>query len=787
MSDPVRIGGFYSTFDTEAVIKQLTAVRMRQVTLLERKDADIKAKKAAVNAVQTAMKAFLDRVKALADQRSVSGMVATASGTGVSVAALPGAQPGSFTVAVNQLATSTRLQGTPISAGIDATKAMNRSNFGTVPTNGTFTIATVGGGTQVFTIGAAAAQTSVALASANIDMAVTSGTFTVGTTGGGTQQITINAATQTLNDVVNAINGAGVGLTASVVADANGRLNRLQLTSSNGNVILGDVSDSSNFLSAMRLLSSAPGTTRTGEAFTQQMSLNDVIAEVNASGIGVTASITNDSWGRPNILTMTSSQGAISFGSGADTSNFLSATGLLTSAPGTTRSSAGPLARLSVSAKLQDAGLNGGPPNAGNQAIVINGVSISYNAATDSLMDVVNRINASQAGVTARYDSLTDSFRLQNKATGNLMLTAEDAPGGNLAAKLGLTTGTLTAGQNAAYSIDGGPAQQSASNSISFGGTTVTLKEVTTSPVTVTVSQDTSGAANAVKAFVSEFNNVMKAIDDATRADGSKTNNKSGPLSGDASLRQLKSDLRSIVTSPGTNLGGGFVTLSQIGLTFGAVGSAVGTTNTLQFDEGKFAEAVRTNQAGVQELLSRLSLSATLQPGGTGSLTGISGTYAGVEPGSWEITDDGAGNLSAVFTPANGGPPTTVTGTIAANGSNTSLIPGLTLTAGPTLQAGSHTITVGATAESVIQRLKRFAETQAGIGGTLDKRKTTYDKVSSDISERIATLEQRINAEMEQLRRKFTLMEQAQARAQSVMGNIQQLANQIAAIYGSKK
>lgn len=787
MSDPIRIGGFFATFDTEAVIRQLTAVRMRQVTLLEQKNADTQAKKSAVGAVQSAMKAFLERVKALAEARSVSGMVATASGTAVGVSALPGSQPGSFTVSVNQLATSTRLEGTPISAGIDATKAMNRSNFGTVPTNGTFTIATAGGGTQVFSIGPAAAQSSVALAGANVEMAVTSGTFTVGTTGGGTQQLTIDVSTQTLDDVVNAINGAGVGLTASIVADANGRLNRLQLTSSSGDVVLGGPSDSSNFLSAMRLLASAPGTTRTGEAFTQQMSLNDVVGEINASGIGVTASITNDSWGRPNILTVTSSQGTLSFGSGADTSNFLAATGLLTSAPGTTRSSAGPLARLSVSAKLQDAGLNGGPPNSGDQAIVINGVSIGYNAATDSLMDIINRINASQAGVTARYDSLTDSIRLQNKATGTLMLTVEDAPGGNLAAKLGLTTGTLTAGQNAEYSIDGGPAQQSASNGISFGRTTITLKEVTTSPVTVTVSQDTSGAANAVKAFVTEFNNVMKAIDDATRADGSKTNNKSGPLSGDASLRQLKSDLRGIVTSPGTNLEGGLVTLSQIGVTFGAIGSAVGTTSTLQFDEAKFAEAVRTNQAGVQELLSRLSLAATLEPGGTGSLTGISGTYAGTEPGTWVITDDGAGNLSAVFTPANGGAPTTVTGTIAANGSNSTLIPGLTLTAGPTLQAGSHTITVAATAESVIQRLKRMAENQAAIGGTLEKRKATYDKVSSDIAERIATLEQRIEAEMEQLRRKFALMEQAQARAQSVLGNIQQLANQIAAIGGSKK
>ncbi len=786
MSDPVRIGGFYATFDTEAVIRQLTEIRMRQVTLLEQKGAANQAKKNAVNSVQTAMRAFLEKLKALAAPQSVSGMTATASGTAVAVSALPGAQPGSFTVSVSQLATATRLQGTPISAGIDATKAMNRSNFGTAPTNGTFTIATAQGGSQVFTVGPAAVQASVALQSANIEMAVTSGTFTVGTVGGGTQTITIDVTTDSLNDVVNAINSAGVGLTASIVADANGRLNRLELTSSSGDIILGGTGDSSNFLSATRLLSTPAGTTRTGAAMTQQMTLNDVIADINASGIGVTASVVNDAYGRPNLIQVTSTQGAISFGSGADTSNFLAVTGLLTSATGTTRTSSAPIARLSTAAKLQDAGFDGGPPAAGDQAIVINGVSIGYNAATDSLADVIARINASAAGVTARYDSLTDTVRLQNKATGTLMLTVEDAPGGTLAAKLGLTTGTVTAGQNAEYSIDGGPTQQSASNSVSFGGATLTLKETTSSPVTVTIGQDTSAAANAVKAFVSEFNNVMKAIDAATKADGSKTNNQSGPLSGDSSLRQLKSDLRSILTSPGTNLSGGLVTLSQIGLTFGPVGSAVGTTNTLQFDEAKFAEAVRTNQAGVQELLSRLSLAATLEPGGTGSITGISGTYAGSEPGRWVITDDGAGNLSAVFTPANGGPTVPATGTIAPGGTNSNLIPGLTLQAGPTLQAGEHVITVGVTAESVIQRLKRFAENQAGVGGTLDKRKSTYDRIASDIEERIATLEGRITAEMEQLRRKFAAMERAQARAQSVLGSLQQLANQLAATSGQK-
>ncbi|WP_322795341.1 flagellar filament capping protein FliD [Tepidiforma sp.] len=780
MSDPIRIGGFFATFDTEAVIRQLTAIRMRQVDLLDQKAAQVQRRKDAIGSVQSAMNALLAKVKALTAAQSVSGMTATVSGSGVTASALPGAQPGSFTVNVSQLATATRLQGTPISAGIDATKPMNRSNFGTVPTNGTFTIATAMGGSQTFTVGPAAAQASVALQSANIDMAVTSGTFTVGTTGGGTATITVDVTTQSLNDVVTAINSAGVGLTASIVADANGRLNRLQLVSTNGDVVLGGTGDSSNFLSAMRLLGSTPGTTRTGDAFTQHMTLNDVIADINASSIGVTASISNDSWGRPNLVTVTSTQGAISFGSGSDTSNFLAATGLLTSAAGTTRTSSGPIARLGVSAKLADAGLQGGAPAAGDHELFINGVSIAYNAATDSLLDIVARINASGAGVTARYDSLTDTIRLQNKATGNLMLTVEDDTyGGNLAAKLGLTTGTVTAGQNAVYSIDGGPAQESASNGVSYGGTSLTLTETTSSPVTVTVSHDTSAGANAIKAFVTEFNNVMKAIDAATKADGSRTNNQSGPLSGDMSLRQLKSDLRSLITSPGTGLTGGYTTLSQIGLTFGAVGSAIGTTNTLQFDEAKFAEAVRTNQAGVQELLSRLSLSATLEPGGTGSITGISGTYAGLEPGRWEITDDGAGNLTATFTPANGGPPTTATATVVANGTNSNLIPGITLQIGPTLQAGTHTITVGATAESVLQRLKRFAETQAGVGGTLDKRKATFDRVSNDISERIATLEKRIEAEMEQLRRKFAAMEQAQARAQGILSSLQQMARQL--------
>jgi len=789
MSDPIRIGGFFSSFDTESVIAQLTQARMRAVTRLELKSVQASSRKSALAAVQSTVGNLLSKLNALSGLNSVGGRLAVASGTAVSASTTPSSTLGSFTVDVTKLASATSVAGTPISGGIDAVTSMRESNFGTVPTNGTFTIATATGGAQTFSVGGAAVQSAAMLDAANFDMAVTSGTFTVATETGGSAAIVVDVATQSLDNIVNAINTSGIGVTASITADANGRLNQLSLTSTLGNITLGSGTDSSNFLSATNLLAAGGTTTRTSTAaFTKQMSLSDTLADINASAIGVTATITNDIYGRPGIVTVTSSQGNISFGNGADTSNFLNATGLLTSASGATRSSSSSIARLSLSEKLDQTTLNGGAPAPGDHFIKLNGVEVAYNAANDSLTDLINRINASTANVTAKYDSLTDTIKLQNKATGALSLTvADDGAGGDLAARLGLIGATTTTGENAEYSIDGGPPQSAATNSIGYNGTSLTLNSLTSgSPVTVTVSQDTAAAANAVKDFVAEFNNVMKAIDTVTKADGSKTNNTSGPLSGDASLRQLKSDLRGIVTGPGLNLPGQYTTLAQLGVSFGAVGSAIGTTNTLQFDEAKFASALAADPTAVQSVLSALTLTGSLEPAGTGSITGLTGTYTGTAPGKYVITDDGAGNLTADFTPANGGPTTTTTAMVLAGGANTSLIPGMALSIAGVLQAGTHTVTVTATTQSVIQRLKQYAENQAGTGGVLQKRQDSYTSVTKDIADRIAVMEERIEKEMEVLRKKFAAMEQAQARAQGVLSSLQQMSAQMNANSGQK-
>ena len=133
-------------------------------------------------------------------------------------------------------------------------------------------------------------------------------------------------------------------------------------------------------------------------------------------------------------------------------------------------------------------------------------------------------------------------------------------------------------------------------------------------------------------------------------------------------------------------------------------------------------DALSNDPAGTQALLSALTLSAGLEPGGTGSISGLTGTFTGAVSGRYVIEDDGLGKLTSTFTPANGGPPTTTTATVVAGGSTTILIPGMTLQIGPVLQAGSHTVTVTASSQSVIQRLKQFSEIQAGAGGVLQKR-----------------------------------------------------------------
>lgn len=789
MTEPIRMGGIYATFDTEALLERLREARLLQVQRLEANRAQALARQQALADIRTKLANLLSQASALAKPTSAQLKMAQIESTALSATVAPNAALGSFTVDILTLATPTKVTSAAVSAGVNATAPMDRANFATTPTYGTFTVGTSGGGSVRLTIDSTTVDSTSALNSANLAVAVTAGTFTIGTELGGTATITVDPTTQSLADVLAAINGAGIGVTAEVVAGANGKLNSIRLTSTQGAITLGAEGDTSNFLSAMNLTGSTGTTVRTSTRGVAVMqSLQETIDQINAAGIGITASLANDAEGRPNILTLSSTSGNILLGSVTDTSNFLTATKLLASPGTTTRQSTGSIGALDPSKPLAEAALLAGPPASGTQAFTVNGVRITYDAAVDSLNAILERINASSAGVSARYDPIADRIVLQQDTTGSLPIALADEGSGNLLAKLGLLTGTQTLGQNAEFRIDGGPTQYASSNTVTpMPGVTLTLQATTTagSPARVTVTQNLDAVVATVKAFVDAFNAAMTAIDQATKTSGSA--DERGQLSGDWTIRQLKSSLRAMVAGPGLGLEGPLRNLAAIGISFGAVGSAVGTTNTLRLDEAKLRSALQEDRSAVQQLLSTWQLEARLVPGGTGSIAGISGTYAGSKAGRYQIVDDGAGNLIATFYPADGSAPVETRATVSPGGSTTSLIPGMTVTVGNPLQSGEHTVLVEAAAASPIRQIVAFLEGQTRTGGALDARADAYKRVADDVAARKAQLQERIDREIDRLRQKFIAMDQALARSQRVFEALTQMANQLAAMADSRR
>jgi flagellar hook-associated protein 2 len=786
VTDPVRISGFFATFDTEAVIAQLTEARLLKVGKLEVEEARAQVRSQLLADIETKLAALLVKSATLTGEASISKRMSSVSGTGVTASAGTNAAVGSFDVDVLQLATGTTVGGTQISAGLDSTSAMNKANFGTTPTNGTYTIATASGGSSTLTVGATVIDNTSLLNASNFGTAVTSGNFTIATATGGSAVIAVDITTQSLDNIITSINGAGVGITATISNDANGRANQITLTSTQGDITLGDAADTSNFLTSTNLTGATGTTTMVStSAISVQMSLAEVITDINGAGVGITATIVNDANGRPNLLSLTSVNGDIDLGNATDTSNLLTATNLLASTGTTTRQSTQSIARVDSGELMNIADFFGGPPAAGPHTFTINGVSVAYDTSTDTLTDVINRINSSGAGVIARYDNAADTVTLEQTATGSLAITmADDGGGGDFLSKMGLLTASQTMGVNAQYSIDGGPTQYSSSNTVTpMSGVSLELKEVTTvgTPDTVTITRDVEAAVATVTAWVADYNTVIEAIDSATNID-IEDPSLSGELSGDASLGRMKTTLRSYVTAAGLNVTGSYTNLNEIGIGFGDIGAALGETDVLVFDDAKLRTALDQDPLAAQQLLSVFSLASSLDAGGTGSIASISGNYTGAKTGRYAIVDDGVGNLTATFTPTDGSAETTTTATVLAGGTTTDLIPGVTVQIAGTLVAGNNTIRVNPSKASPLELLKEYVEGQAGSGEVLSARQDAFDAIAKDIRERMTIAEERIETEMDNLRRKFLAMELAQARAQSLFSVLDGLTAQLAAL-----
>lgn len=176
-------------------------------------------------------------------------------------------------------------------------------------------------------------------------------------------------------------------------------------------------------------------------------------------------------------------------------------------------------------------------------------------------------------------------------------------------------------GTDAQYKVDGGAVLTSSSNTISTAvpGVDITLKAITTSPVSVTVSAPTADKAKIVekiKGFVEAYNSVVDTVKNLT-GDKKITNPTStadarkGSLYADNGLRQLQSTLRSAISSAVDGLTNGDLDqLAEIGITTGAASATINQDSLagkLVFDETKFNTAFAANPTDVRKLLGGVS------------------------------------------------------------------------------------------------------------------------------------------------------------------------------------
>ncbi len=273
--------------------------------------------------------------------------------------------------------------------------------------------------------------------------------------------------------------------------------------------------------------------------------------------------------------------------------------------------------------------------------------TVTIDSTNNSLQGMRDAINAAGIGVTASVinDGSASPYRLvltaSNMGAANSMKIAAsgDATVSALLANdptAGATTGAL--GQNLTESVTAlsaslkvnGIAISQNSNAVSgvIPGVTLNLTKVTTTPVTLTVAQDTAAVTKSVNDFVTAFNSLNQTLTDVSSYNAAT---KTGAvLQGNATVRNLQAQLRGVLNTPGA---GSLTSLSQIGVTFQRDGS-------LALDSAKLTSVMQSNFSGIAGLFASTGRASD-------SLVTYTSSTAATKPGSYAL------NVTQIATQGN--------------------------------------------------------------------------------------------------------------------------------------
>ena len=232
--------------------------------------------------------------------------------------------------------------------------------------------------------------------------------------------------------------------------------------------------------------------------------------------------------------------------------------------------------------------------------------SIAIDGSNNTLEGIRNAINSAATGVTATIvnDGSGTPYRLalssSNSGVGNSLKITTSGGDGAINNLLGYDpagTQNLTqtlAAQNAKLTVNG-IAITSASNTVgeAIQGVTLTLKNTTATPASLTVARDTPAINTAASGFVDAYNALASQIKSRS-AYGTGTAG-AGSLAGDGTLRIMQDQLRGIFNTPAS--GGTLTSLAQVGIAFQKDGS-------LLLDSSKLDSAIAANFSDASNLFS---------------------------------------------------------------------------------------------------------------------------------------------------------------------------------------
>ncbi len=227
--------------------------------------------------------------------------------------------------------------------------------------------------------------------------------------------------------------------------------------------------------------------------------------------------------------------------------------------------------------------------------ITIDGVTstITFEAG-DTLEDVVNRINGSDAAAWATVIGDGDGG-------GRLLIASEETGvsqhvtfGGSAVATLSMTNNQLAS--DATVVIDGLVTATSSSNHFEEVLEGLTLDITTLGTSTLTVSADSDGFKEKVTAFVNAYNDVAKAVNNEFAWTGDARTGSN--LSGDSTLRSIQTTLRSAVSTVVDGVDTSCNMLAHIGISTNRDGE-------LEIDETELDAALVNDLQAVKDLFAQ--------------------------------------------------------------------------------------------------------------------------------------------------------------------------------------